>query len=106
MVSCAFLTFTLIGWVFSLDVTNAFNSMSRGIIFLKLHVAGGDIIQFIPFVHAFQSPLFYSHCIHKGDVTIIPSPMGTRQGDPLGGTLFVLCFIASRSSSCLFPYLL
>jgi hypothetical protein len=29
--------------------------------------------------------------------------MGTRQGDPLGETLFVLHFIVSCFSSCLFP---
>jgi hypothetical protein len=36
---------------------------------------------------------------------VIPSPMGTCQGDPLGGRIFVLCFIVSHFSSCLFPFI-
>jgi hypothetical protein len=67
--------------------------MSRGVIFQELCATCGDIIQFIPFVrafYAFKFPLFYSHCNHEGDVIIIPIAMGTQQGDPLGGTLFVL----------------
>jgi len=38
-------------------------------------------MQPIPFVHtlyAFESPLFYSHCNHEGDVKGIPFAMGTR----------------------------
>jgi hypothetical protein len=55
-------------------------------------------MQFIPFVHAFESPFFYSHCNCEGDVIIIPSTMGTHQGDPLGGPLFTLThFRALRS---------
>jgi len=64
--------------------------MSRGLIFQELYATCGDIIQFIPFIYAFYAfkfPLFYSHHNHEGDVTIIPSAMGTRQGDLLwGGT--------------------
>jgi len=47
-----------------------------------------DIIQLIPFVcafYAFESSLFYSHCNVESDVIIIPSTMGTHQGDPWGG---------------------
>jgi len=47
-----------------------------------------DIIQFIPFVRAFEYPLFYKHYNHESDVTIIPSTMETHQGDLLGGALF------------------
>jgi hypothetical protein len=74
-------------------MANAFNSMSRGVIFQELHVEGGDIIQLIPFVHAFytlKSPLFYSHNNRDGDVIIIPFAMGIHQGDPLKGALFTL----------------
>jgi hypothetical protein len=69
-------------------------------------------MQFIPFVlafYAFEFPLFYSHHNHEGDFIIIPSTMGTRQGDPLGRALFTLThFRALRSTtshfpSCLFP---
>jgi hypothetical protein len=78
--------------VFQLDLTNAFNLVSKWVIFQKLHVGGGDIIQLIPFVrafYAFECPLFYNHHNYEIDVTIIPFAMGTRQGDPFwGGTIF------------------
>jgi hypothetical protein len=73
--------------------------------YFKIHVEGGDIIQLIPFVHAFytlKSPLFYSHNNRDGDVIIIPFAMGTCQGDPLRRALFTLThfralhFIASH----------
>jgi hypothetical protein len=38
-------------------------------------------MQFIPFVrafYAFESPLFYNHCNHENNVTIILFAMGTR----------------------------
>jgi hypothetical protein len=81
------------------------NLVSKRVIFQKLRATGGDIIQFISFVHAFyvfQSHLFYNYRNYEGDVTIILSIMGTHQGDPLGGPLFVLThlkalpFIASH----------
>ncbi len=92
--------------------------MSKGVIFQELHVVGGDIIQFIPFVcafYAFESSMFYSYCSHEGDIIIIPSAMGICQGDPLGGlgggggALLVLahfralCSKISYFPSCLFP---
>jgi len=92
-------------------VANTVNSMSRRVIFQELHVVGGNIIQFIPFVHAFyafESPFFYSHCNCEGDIIFIPFTMGTCLGDPLRETLFVLahfkvlCFIGSCFLSCLF----
>jgi len=86
--------------------------VSRGVIFQELRVAGGNIIQLIPFVcafYAFEYPMFYTHHNHEGNVIIIPSTMRTRQGDPLGGALFalahfkVLFFIVNHFLSCLFP---
>jgi hypothetical protein len=71
-----------------------------------------NIIQLTPFVrafNAFESPLFYNHRNREGDVTIIPSTIGIRQGDHFGGALFVLAHftalhsIASHFPSCLFP---
>jgi hypothetical protein len=91
---------------------NAFKLVSRGVIFQKLRAIGGDIIQFIPFVHAFYTfefPMFYHHYSHQDDVIIILFAMGTCQGDPLGGALFTLThFMAMRFTtnhflSCLFP---
>jgi hypothetical protein len=57
-----------------------------GAIFQEIRVVGENIIQFIPFVHAFyalESPLFYNHHNHKGNIIVIPSIMGTQQGGPL-----------------------
>jgi hypothetical protein len=93
-------------------MVNTFNSVLRKVIFQKIHVIDGDIIQFIPFVcafYAFESPLFYSHRNCEGDVTIIPFDRGIRQGDPLGDAIFtvthfkVLHSIVSHFPSCLFP---
>jgi hypothetical protein len=86
--------------------------VSEGVIFQKFRARGGDIIQFIPFIrafYAFKSPLFYNHHNYEVDVTIIPSAMGTRQGDPLKGALLVLTHFKTLRSiinhfpSCLFP---
>jgi hypothetical protein len=50
------------------------------------------------------NPSFYNHHNREGDVTIIPSTMGTRQSDPLGGALFALAhFKALRSTTSHFP---
>jgi len=86
--------------------------VSRGIIFQELFATSGDIIQLILYVHvfyAFESLMFYSHYNREGNVTIIPSTMGTHQGDSLGGPLFVLTRLKTLHSitnhflSCLFP---
>jgi hypothetical protein len=92
-------------------MANAFNLVSKGVIFQELCAIGGNIIQLIPFVHAFYAfefPLFYSHHNHEGNVTIIPSAMGTCEGDPLEKALFALVHfealhsIVSHFPSCLF----
>jgi hypothetical protein len=52
--------------------------MSRRVIFQELCATSGDIIQFIPFVHAFyafESSMFYNHCNCEGDVIITPFAM-------------------------------
>ncbi len=67
--------------VFQLDVVNAFNSMLKRVIFQKLRAIGGDVIQFIIFVgafNAFESPLFYSCCNHEIEVMVILFAMGIR----------------------------
>jgi len=74
----------------------------RRVIFQELCATSGDIIQLIPFVrafYAFESPLFYSHHNCDGDVIVIPSTMGTCQGDPLGGALFVLVHLKALHST-------
>ncbi len=69
-------------------------------------------MQFIPFIcayYAFETPLFYNHYNCEADVIVIPSIVGTDQGDPLGRALFALThfkalhFIASHFPSYLFP---
>jgi len=86
--------------------------MLKRVIFQELRVVGGNIIQFIPFVHAFyafECPLFYNHNNHESNIIVIPSIMGIRQGGPLGRALFVLahfralCSIANRFPSYVFP---
>jgi len=93
-------------------MANAFNSVSKGVIFQKFHATNGDIIQLILFfwaLYAFESPLFYNHHNHESDVTMIPSTMGTHQSDLLWGSLFVLTHFRALHSitncfpSCLFP---
>ncbi len=67
--------------VFQLHVANTFNSMSKGVIFQKLHAVGGNFIQFIPFIrafYAFKSPLFYNHHNCEGNIIVIPFIMGTQ----------------------------
>jgi hypothetical protein len=89
---------------------NAFNLVSKGVIFQELHVVGGDIIQLIPFVralYAFEPPLFYSHRNYDGNVMVIPFAIGTCQSDPLGGALFTLAhFRALHSTTNHFPFYL
>jgi hypothetical protein len=65
-------------------MANTFNLVSKMVTFQKLHATSGDIMQLIPFIcafYAFKFPLYYSHCNHQGDVTIILFAMGTHQGD-------------------------
>ncbi len=56
--------------------------------------------------------MFYSHQNHESDVIIIPSPMGTHQGDPWGGALFALThfkalhYTTNHFHSRLFPYII
>jgi len=88
-------------------MVDAFNLMSKRGILQKVYTTSGDIIQFIPFVltlYAFESPLFYNHHSRDNDVTVIPSAMGTHQGDPLGRALFVLAHLKTlRSTTSHFP---
>jgi hypothetical protein len=91
-------------------MANAFNSVLRGVIFQEFRVASGDIIQLIPFFHAFyafKSFLFYSHCNCEGDITIIPFAIRIQQGDLLRGALFALThFRDIYSTTNNFPFCL
>jgi len=62
-------------------MANAFNLVSKEVIFQQFHAANADIIQLIPFVHAFygfEFYLFYNYHNRERDVKIIPSTMGTH----------------------------
>jgi hypothetical protein len=100
-------------WVIlQLNVTNAFNLVSKRVIFRELHALCENIIQFSPFVqafYAFESPLFYSHYNHDGNVMVIPSAMGICQNHFLGKALFALThfralhFTINHFPSYIFP---
>jgi hypothetical protein len=68
-----------------------------------------QLIYFIYAYYAFETPMFYNHYNYEGDVIVIPSIVGTHQGDPLGRALFalthfrVLHFTTSHFPSYLFP---
>jgi hypothetical protein len=87
--------------------------MSKGVIFQELRAHVGTSYNLSPLLafYAFESPLFYSHHNHDGNVTISPSAMGTHQNDPLGGALFALThlkalhFMINYLSSYLFPFI-
>jgi hypothetical protein len=49
-----------------------------------------NIIPFTMLFYGAHSSLYYRHGWHVDKVIIIESSSGTRQGDPLGGILFVL----------------
>ncbi len=93
-------------------MANTFNLVLKGVTFQELHVASGNIMQLIPFVHAlyaFEFHVFYNHHNCVGNVLVIFFTMGTRQGDPLGGALFALAhfralhFTTNHFPSYLFP---
>ncbi len=63
------------------------NLLLKGVIFQKLHIIGGDNIQFIPFNHAFyvfESSLYYNHHNYVGDVIVIPSAIILALGQVFG----------------------
>jgi hypothetical protein len=65
-------------------------------------------MRFVPFVrafYAFESPLFYNHHNHEGDVIVIPFIMGTHLGDPLGGALFALAHFRALHSITRYSFL-
>jgi len=110
MASNAPWTFTLIWVVFKLNLANAFNLVSRKVIFQKLPIANGNIIHLIPIVcafYAFEYPMFYNYHNCESNVIVIPPTMGTRQGEPLGKTLFALAHFKALHSTinCFLSYL-
>ncbi len=48
-----------------------------------------NIISFIKLFYGAHSSLHHQHGQHKEGITIIESSSGMKQGDPLGGPLFV-----------------
>jgi hypothetical protein len=93
-------------------MVNAFNLMSKRVIFQKNCTTCGYVMKFILFVHAFyvfESLLFYNHHNCEGNVIVIPFAMEICKSDPLGKALFTLahfralCFTTSHFPSCPFP---
>ncbi len=92
-----------LNWVvFQSNMANTFNMVSKEVIFQKLCLVAGDIMQLIPFLrafYAFEFPLFCDHFNHEGYVIVIPFTMGTHLGDPLGGTLFAVAHFKAMHST-------
>ncbi len=64
-----------------------FNWLSKGIMFQKLCVTSGDIIQFILSIHKFykfEFLIFHSHSNYKDDVTMISSTIQTCRNPNFG----------------------
>jgi hypothetical protein len=65
---------------------------------------------FVSFTHT-HPPLYFSEASRHGDLIVVSSKFGTRQGDPLGGVLFALAHIctfhptATAHPICVFPSL-
>jgi hypothetical protein len=75
---------------------------------------GGPVANIVPFTMLFYGthyPLYYQHRRHVEGVTIIESSLGTRQGDPLRGPLFVLAHYRTlletiaQALNCIYPSL-
>ena len=91
-----------------MDVSNAFNSLSRSTFFEDLRDGPDSFQQLIPLVRLLygnETDLFYplaDQTVHR-----IASSTGTRQGDPLGGPLFMLGHSrALKAVSAKFPEVL
>ncbi|KAL2653584.1 hypothetical protein R1flu_021712 [Riccia fluitans] len=100
--------------VLQVDIQNAFNTVYWEALFCELCVATGSLDQLFPFVCSFYArrlPLYFSHCSHEDEVSLLSSELGTRQGEPLDGALFALAHLralrttASEHPLCLFPSL-
>jgi hypothetical protein len=100
--------------VLHVDVQNAYNLISQVAIFKELRSSIGTLDQLFPFIRHFfacPSPLYFLEASRHGDLIVISSEFGTRQGDPLGGVLFALVhFCALRPTAithpaCVFPSL-
>ncbi|KAL2608417.1 hypothetical protein R1flu_026990 [Riccia fluitans] len=100
--------------VLQVDIQKAFNIVSWEALFCELRSAIGSLDQLFPFVRSFyarRSPLYFSHCSHEDEVSLFSPESGTRQGDPLGSSLFALAHlralrtVASEHPLCLFPSL-
>jgi hypothetical protein len=78
--------------VTQVNVENTFNNISQVVIFRKLCDVEGPLANIVPFSILFygvHSSFYYQHGRHVEGVTIIESSSCTKQGDPLGGLLFV-----------------
>jgi len=59
-----------------------------------------QLLFFVCFFHIFESPLYFTHCNQKSDVTNIALPTSTHQGDLLGGAMFAIAnFLLLRTTT-------
>ncbi len=75
------------------NIKHIFSSVSQVVIFKKLCDVEGTLANIVPFTRFFYDvhpSLYYQHGQNVEGVTIIESSSSTKQGDPLGGPLFVL----------------
>jgi hypothetical protein len=98
-----------------INIENAFNSIFWVIIFKKLCDAKGlllNIAVFIKLFYVIHFSLCYQCGWHFEGVIIIESSLGTKQGDSLGGPLFVLAHYRTfletiaQAPNCIFPFLM
>jgi hypothetical protein len=94
------------------NVENIFNNVFRTTIFRELCDVEGPLVNIILFTKLFYgaySFLYYEHGRHVEGVTFIESFLGMRQGDPLGGLLFIFAHyrtfieIIARTTNYVFP---
>ena len=73
-------------WIEMADLSNAYNTMGREIIFLGLSLLVPWLLRYARCTHADITPQFLYHMI--GGNVVIPSRTGSQQGCPLGSLLF------------------
>jgi hypothetical protein len=94
--------------VLQVDIANAFNIVYYKVIFQELHVASGQLFQFIPFIHSFFAPhllLFLVTTPFKAICLFFNPSICTCQGDPLGGLFFALTHFRTFHNLATFSHL-
>lgn len=72
-------------YAYSLDFSNAFNNVSRGVIARAVRELAPALYRMVKWAYNDRTPLIMSG---SDDLVVISSSQGVRQGDPLGPLLF------------------